>query len=386
MHEEPGACLLRSALRLSPCANLGLWLGTGLALHAGMRSLALPLLVLGLLTPASAQERAGLAQSVDPRAPLGASALAYPGRSLPLDVASIDEDPLLASGRRAAIVAVRGPDGRVDPRREPLLVVHGIKADFGDVAPLIRSLGEQTRYQVHVVAYADTRRRTSLNGDDLAALLLERFRGQPLTFVAHSMGGIVVRRALDRLAIEGRLGDFPVVRVLAVDTPWHGYGGPADGFQMSIVRPFMPDGYEDMRARSPMFSGDAGADDPLDRVGLYGVDLPSNVHIHLIAAQSGTTALDYTELPAVAEQLALRLDLEPFTVDDPQVRNLTRAIAQSEVGRSIVRQEVPLTARCVRQALERLIPRLPGDHSSVLRTPEFFHELARFLGIAIPSL
>jgi hypothetical protein len=197
------------------------------------------------------------------------------------------------------------------------------------------------------------------------------------------MGGIVVRRALNRLAFEGRLASFGAVRLLSVDTPWHGYGGPRDGLRMGFVRPFMPDGYEDMRARSPMFSGDPRQDDPLDKVGLYGIDLPASVRISMVVAQEGDAALDYTELPAVAGQLALRLDLEPFQTDDPQVRNFTSALAQSEVGRRITADDVPLTARRVREALARLAPRLPGHHSSVLLSREFSRALAAFLQIDI---
>lgn len=332
------------------------------------------LLALGLacLTVARGQDpRDGLAQALDPDTPRSRA-------GLPLDVAGVREDPLLGPDRTPAIL----PVGDDHPDRDPLLIVHGIKADFGDVAPLVRHLGAQTRYQVHVVAYADVKRRTSKNGDDLARLLVERFRGRPLTFVAHSMGGIVVRRALNRLAVSGHLRCFPRVRVLTVDTPWHGYEGPRDGFRMSFARPFMPDGYEDMRARSPMFAGDDRARDALDRVGLYGVDLPASVEVHMVAAQQGDQALDYTELTAVPGQLARRLDLEPFDEGtDIRVRHAVAALVQSEVGRSITRRQVPLTPRCVRDALERLVPRLPGDHSTVLRSEAFFARVERFLGL-----
>ncbi len=316
----------------------------------------------------------GLVHALDPDAPRSTL--------LPLDLAAVSEDALLGPDRAPAILPVADARGAHHPRREPLLVVHGIKADFGDVAPLVAHLGAQRRYQVHVVAYADVKRRTSQNGDRLAGQLVARFRGRPLTIVAHSMGGIVVRRALNRLATTGELGLFPRVRVLAVDTPWHGYDGPRDGFRMSFVRPFMPDGYEDMRARSPMFSGDARARDPLDRAGLFGVELPAKVEVHMVVAQQGDQALDYTELPAVAGALARRLDLEPFEDGtDVQVRHAATALAQSEVGRAILRERVPLTPRCVREALERLAPRLPGDHSSVLRSQAFFARLDAFLGL-----
>lgn len=356
-----------------------MWRGAWIAGDSGMRVVCLSVVLLGLnLGAVQAQDpTSGASQALDPNAPVGQQRAA-----LPNDLSRVAEDPLLGPGRTPAIVAVGDRQGRVHPRRDPLIVVHGIKADFGDVAPLVRELGGQTRYQVHVVAYADLKRRTSLNGDDVARLLCERFAGRPLTFVAHSMGGIVVRRALNRLTVEGRIGAFPSVRVLAVDTPWHGYGGPRDGLRMGFVRPFMPDGYEDMRARSPMFAGDERKDDALDRAGLYGVELPASVRIHVVVAQRGDAALDYTELPRVPGQLARRLDLEPFEADvDVQTRHFTTALAQSEVGRAIVAGDVPLTPLCVGEALARLAPRLPGDHASVLATPEFMGALRRFLGL-----
>lgn len=345
-----------------------------------MRFAMLLSLCLFCVSAARAQDEPGFVHVLDPHAELG-----YPGPTIPLDVSGVREDPLLGPGRRPAIVPVADADGRVHAARDPVFVVHGIRADFGDVAPLIRRLGEdQDRYQAHVVAYADTKRRTSKNGDDLARLLVDGFAGRPLAFVAHSMGGIVVRRALNRLALTGELALFPSVRVLAVDTPWHGYDGPADGLRMRFARPFMPDGYEDMRARAPMFAGDERQTDPLDRGGLYAFDLPASVQVHVVVAERGDAALDYTELPDVAAQLARRLDLEPFSPGTPvQVRNFVSALAQSEVGRAIEREGVPLTPACVLAALELHAPRLPGDHSTVLASEAFHARLGSFLGVEL---
>lgn len=317
--------------------------------------------------------RDGLSQIVDPRAPRG--------RVIAVgEVAGLVEDGLLAPGRRPALHPVADGAGRVHPGRAPLVVVHGINADFADVAPLVGWAAADARWQLHLLAYCDRNRRTSLNGDDLAGLLVERLAGRPLTLVAHSLGGIVVRRALDRLALDGRLRLFPSVRVLAVDTPWHGFEGPRDGVRMHFARAFMPDGFEDMRAASPMFAGDERQADPLDRAGLYGVELPSSVRITLVAATRGHQALDFTELPGVAAQLVRRLDLEPF---DPgvelRVRHLVNALAQSEVGRRIHAERVPLTPDKVKQALARLLPRLEGDHSTVLAGEPFRAVLTRFL-------
>lgn len=327
--------------------------------HRACLGLLCALVSCGASSPAWAQD--GVIQRIDP------------GASLPLTgLAEVREDPLLAPGRRPVILAVRDGADALHPEREPLLVLHGIKADFGDVAPMIERLVGQGRFQVHVLAYADVRRRTSQNGQDLAELLVQRFAGRRLTLVAHSLGGIVARAALNELAADGRLAQFPRVRLVGVDVPWHGYKGPPDGLRMALVRPFMPDGYEDMRARSPMFQY------------LYARELPANVAVLLVVARSGDQALDYRELPGVPAELARRLREEPPDPKlDIQVRHAADAIWQSEVGRRL-RRERPqttdeVTTDQVTAALERGLLRLPGDHSSVLAGDDFLRALEYFL-------
>lgn len=331
------------------------------------------LLSLSLLLPAlaGAQDQGGAVLALEP------------GAALSLDgIERLKEDALLGPGRRPTLHAVADAAGRVHPEREPLLLVHGIRADFGDLAPLLRRLGErQTRFQPWVLAYSDYHRRTSKNGDDLAALLVERFQGRPVSIVAHSMGGIVTRRALNRLALEGRLGAFPRLRVVAVDVPWHGYAGPGDGLRMGIARLFMPDGLEDMRARAPLFAGKPGAADPLDRAGLYGVELPASVTILQVVARQGDQALDWRELPGVVEQLARRLAGEPFDDGlDPRVRHAVSAILQSAVGARLLR-EGPRPAGELGPLLEGRLLRLEGDHATVLAGERFLGLLGWFLGV-----
>jgi hypothetical protein len=133
-----------------------------------------------------------------------------------------------------------------------------------------------------------------------------------------------------------------------------------------------------MRARSPMFSGDDRASDPLDRAGLFGIALPRHVSVKIVTAREGTAALDWTEAPltAVPAQLAA-----PRDDADPQVRHFAAALRQSTAGPAIARAGA--SEERVRAALQEEIPRLTGDHSSVLANEPFFAVLGGFLDLEL---
>ena len=305
-------------------------------------------------------------------------------RILPFDVGQLDEDKLLRSGRKAALYALAsGPDG-YHRERPPLVLVHGIQGHPRDLQAVIDRL-KATRYQLYVFAYDDWKTRTSLSGNQLADELRNLTgylgKGRDLAIVAHSMGGIVTRQALNQLSYGARRGleRFRSAHVIAIDTPWHGYGGPGDrgieGAFMAVARPFMPDALEDMRARSAMFQGDPKSKDPVARVGLLQVVPPSNLTIDLAFAQEGKDIHDYTEAELVpyAQLLAGYFLRESKIGPDPMVINFHRALVQSSAWfpfQDAMRAQADrgsLEAAAVRAGLERFFPRFPGDHTGVLR-------------------
>jgi hypothetical protein len=300
------------------------------------------------------------------------------GRVLGYDLSQVDEDALLHADGTAALYAVGGgPDGWHSDR-EPLVLVHGIQGVPADLQSMVDRFWSG-RYQLYVLCYNDYNRRTSLNGLDLAAemrALEPRLtgNGRRVTFAAHSLGGIVVRQALNELSLgdTGGIELFGRIRLYGLDNPWHGYDGPADGPLMDIARPFMPDGLEDMRALSGMFQGDPTSGDPALRAGLLNVPLPSTVDIVPVFAQAGDLVLDYTE--GVVAELPWKmaaLYAQGTPVDgEPKLVNFWKAIrsarAYAALDADLRALGASVDAAAVREALLRHYPRFPGDHTGVL--------------------
>lgn len=307
------------------------------------------------------------------------------GRVLQWDLAAVNEDRLLRPGGRGALYAVgRGP-ADFHPERAAWVLVHGLGGNPADLQAIINRF-RAAPVQFYVLCFDDLRRRTSLNGLDLAdelRALQQRVLGpgRELTLIAHSMGGIVARQALNELTLGPRRGieRFALVRLIAVDTPWHGYPGPADRgagrLLIGLARAFLPAGYLDMRIGSAMFQGDPESASPLGRAGLLDVQLPSNVVIDLVFAEQGQEVLDYSEgvLAGLAGKLARYFRDETAVRGDARLRAYWKALMSSsqywnfQDAMRNLGDRGKLDARAVRLALEHYFPRLPGDHAGVLQ-------------------
>lgn len=205
--------------------------------------------------------------------------------------------------------------------------------------------------------------------------------GRDVTIVGHSLGGIIARQALNELALGVGQGieQFGRVRLVAVDSPWHGYAGPADRgvgrLLMGLARPFMAAGLVDMRAQSAMFQGDPDSRTLAGRTGLLNFQLPSNVLIDLVFAERGNDVLDYSEglLIELADKLARYYRDETPVRGDVRLRTYWKALLSSSqcfAFQDAMRRRADagtLDARAVRAALEHYFPKLPGDHAGVLR-------------------
>ncbi|HTL11975.1 MAG TPA: hypothetical protein VL588_05785, partial [Bdellovibrionota bacterium] len=246
-----------------------------------------------------------------------------------------------------------------------------------------------SRYQVYVLVYDSRDTRVSANGEMFATelrWLRDRVIGpkKDLTIVGHSMGAIVSRHALNVLTRDHADGidRFGKVRLVAVDPPMHGYPGLGDhgflGALNGIFSGVVPAGYMDMRAESDFFRG--------NHKGVRGVmdqPLPGNVRFEPVFAQSGDTALDYTEgeLAALPDKLvSLYRDGVPVT-GSTQFMNFFNGIRTSapyfdlQIAMRGMKDDGVLDAEHVRRALLQAFPRFPGDHTTVVNSPELLDYL-----------
>lgn len=312
---------------------------------------------------------------------------APPIRVLPYDLRWTNEDALLPNHARAILYALGNTPEDLDPLRSPVVLVHGMQGDPRDLQPVVdhlsRSLRQrdrETSYQLYILAYADYQACASENGqafaEELQRLATSLAWRHRLTIVAHSLGGIVARDALNILAAHSLPEEFSSVLLVAIDSPWHGYRGPADRglgkLLMRVARPFLAPGLEELRAESALFLGD-------DREGhsprgLLRTLLPSQIEIKLVFAQEGAEVMDYTE--GVLQQLVPLL-LRHYRDDqavsaEPRVMNFYHALVsaqpyfalQDELRRLADAGLLNVTA--VRHALLRHYPRFPGNHMTVL--------------------
>ncbi|MBI3071202.1 MAG: hypothetical protein HYY84_03640 [Deltaproteobacteria bacterium] len=328
------------------------------------------------------------ASASNPAAPINGwpTAAAPNGRVLSLDLARINEKKLLRPGRAGALYAIAAKPSEFRADRTPLILIHGIKGDPKDLQHVLNRFKSRP-VQFYAFAYDDYHRRTSLNGNDLAeqlAALSERYWGpeREVIIVAHSMGGLVARYALNQLAfgVSPRINRFKMVRLFTVDTPWHGYGGPSDrgveGFFMKVAGAFMPDGLEDMRAESGLFQGRPNGRSAAERAGLLNLILPAHVKVNVVFAQDGKNIMDYTEgdIKDLVPKIAARFGSNTPIRGTARQINFWKALIQARTAISAFRSEMEsaatagrLTEATVRDALDRHYPRFPGDHTGVLR-------------------
>jgi pimeloyl-ACP methyl ester carboxylesterase len=307
------------------------------------------------------------------------------GEVLSTDLTKLDDRKLVLPGDKPAIYALGQSAADFHPEREPLLLIHGIDPNPGDLQAIVDRFSASTRYQLYLVAYDGEDHKTSTNGAELAEQLrtleAQLGAGRDVTIVAHSLGGIVTRRALDELTVGGGAGieSFGHVRFIAVDSPWHGYAGPGDHgvgkLEMAFAKVFLEKGLLDMRAKSDMWVGDPHESDPAQKVGLLDVALPANVTVTLVFSKDGTEVSDYTKKPlqGLAGAIAALYTKGTAIGGDPEVVNFWKALQSSDAFPALdaemrrLAAAGTLDAAAAQASLARLFPEYPGDHTTVLQ-------------------
>jgi len=287
------------------------------------------------------------------------------------NLTDLRDQPMLRPGKLGALRPLGDPTS-YRPDAEPVILVHGINGQPSDLQALVQRLREDSRFQLYIYAFDDMGERTSQNGRQLADELKAWFPNHPkVTILAHSMGGIVTLNALCVLSNEG--SPLPL-RVLTIDTPWHGFSGPPDTgmgkVAMWFAKPWLPDGLEDMRSESRMFVGGPKGD-ALDQQGIYGIPLSETTELRMVFAADGEAIQYYGEgdLTSLPQQIAaLYQDNTPVS-GSPELVNYWRALQRSSnfaVFEADAKALATPTTAEIEALLRKHYPVFPGDHTGVL--------------------
>lgn len=193
-----------------------------------------PNLTLSIAGPASPDEVMPVAVG-----PTGAERSLYVGDLFPLDDARFGPE----NGRMGMLEPQRFMEEvgsglfvtePFDPARIPVIFVHGISGYPQEFAELVESL-DRSRYQVWLAQYASGFDLDLVSDYVTRALdeLVTIHHPPAVCVVAHSMGGVVMRRALGRYAAHAGRARVPLFLTLA--SPVGGHPGAAMGAAMSPV-------------------------------------------------------------------------------------------------------------------------------------------------------
>ncbi len=313
------------------------------------------------------------------------------------DLNDIERQAYLSPGGAGSLVriALQTP-GAVEPvaSRECGAGVVFI-AGAGEKVGRFRVISERLRrlpIEQYFFDYEDRGRRTTANGRDLAKALLTYRRGQSdrtcrVTLVAHGVGGLISLAALNELR-SASVREIGPIQLVAMDTPWYGYSGPndenfLDAIGMLLAMPFVPEGYIDLRDRSPFFKN------------LYRAPLPPHLKLRIYFAQDGEQITDYSESPhSSINELIQRHYTEDMSAPPVrpgvQVDNLWAALTLSDAFADLDRRLTrlanrrELTEENIQLELAHAFPRFAGDYESVLDEHWDFaeylsYEVARFI-------
>lgn len=307
-------------------------------------------------------------------------------------------DPLtpgdLGDRQEKAIVAAAGgagmlrPYARHDPALRPVALVHGIKGFPGELRPIADRLLARGDIQPYMFLYDDRTRNLDRSGDDLALALTELAVLHPrarLVIVAHSMGGIVARCALNSItdpywlhrgqaACDACVDDFAGVDLMTVDTPWSGFMDPT----VDLRKLFGAHSWVDMVSNSGVLTH------------LSKPVLPPHVRIHHVEAAQLAAGLDPDRIRTLGDlddrdllriQSAILGDPNALA-DDHRLQNMFAALADEASFPALkaeLTQSGPRPAAELRAALMRAVPRLAGSHESVLTNTALYALIDRLL-------
>lgn len=120
-----------------------------------------------------------------------------------------------------------------DPKKEVVLFIHGIAGSPKSFSYLIENL-DKSSYQV-MIAYYPTGVSANMASEYFAGVISElkiKFKYKKITIVSHSLGGLISRSIVNKLALNHR---GIVKNFISISTPWGGDIGAAAGVKHSPV-------------------------------------------------------------------------------------------------------------------------------------------------------
>ena len=287
-----------------------------------------------------------------------------PARELS-EIGTISERKLLGPHYEGRLVPVETENSLASDESLPLILVHGLSGSAENFADLLPSVPKLSQYQLFYFAYDDLHRSFKRSALELAQAL-RRLRAPRITILAHSLGGLITREALNILAGNFQAEYLPEVHVIAIDCPW--YGGSARGCELknspldSFIELFLPAAISDMRACSHFFKG------------LFVPSLPEKFSITLFFAEDGEHTWNCEESPLknISQKIVNFIAAnKPITGSLAEIHfwNALRTSSQYsyfEVHLHTLQKEGALTANQVRADLQIYFPCLPGNQMTVL--------------------
>ncbi len=122
-----------------------------------------------------------------------------------------------------------------DPKKIPVLFIHGASGTPQSWVPIIERMDRET-FQPWLFSYA-----SGLYLDDVTEFLRQAmsqmylsYKFKKLIIVAHSMGGLIARAAVNLAVQKGREHEFSQLLV-TISTPWGGHQGAQNALDYSIT-------------------------------------------------------------------------------------------------------------------------------------------------------
>lgn len=308
-----------------------------------------------------------------------------------------------------ALMTSRDGHGVIAPYRsydrdaEPWVLVHGIHDAPSTLRGLAEKIAATRNRQVFFFFYDDAGRYLDRTGDDLARGLAEIAESTklPIRLIAHSMGGVVARAAMNSLVkpdwmpthsavnneplrgaeeavrLENSKANlFQRLDLVAIDTPWHGFTDVDVEVRNKMDRQMS---YVDIVASSTLMRT------------LTQVDLPSHFSINQIEADNDAGGKPRDKVVSLGE-----IDEEAFAAliqyfsgqtealkKHRRLENQIRALEDEADGPALIAR---LGEEAAKGNLDRAkymeltaeaVPRLSGCHVSILEHPDLLPEIER---------